>query len=415
MDAFNWLHLTDLHWGLTGQKHLWPTIRQKFFEDLGKLRSKTGPWHAVLFTGDLVQKGTKDEFQSLEDKVFGPLWQRFLELDCDPVLLAVPGNHDLKRPPANSRSAAVRWLRTPTRFQDIAEEFWEDEKSEYRREVTKAFGSYRQWWATRPHCERQDIQDGRKLPGDFATTFVTEGGHKIGVLGLNTTFLQLGDEIDVGHLACDLRQFHQACEGEDGVAWTAAHDACLLMTHQPPEWLDEPSLKKQYPAINPAGRFAAHLFGHMHEETLRGFSRGGGPVVRWWQGCSLFGLEHYGDQDQEDRRHGYSAGSLIFDDERTFLRHWPRATTHDEVHGWRFVPDEINCVLEDDGGTQPEEISPTKHHPGGGGGPVVEPIEQVTARALGNYHAAAQRDWDDRWSGVIGEDKVEKRKKGVNR
>ena len=253
MDAFNWLHLTDLHWGLTGQKHLWPTIRQKFFEDLEKLRPKTGPWHAVLFTGDFVQKGAKDEFDSLEDKVSvrcgngSGNWTAIRS--CWPCRAITISNG----PPAKSRSAAVRWLRTPGRFQEIAEEFWEDEKSEYRREVKKTFANYRQWWATRPHCEKQDIQDGRLLPGDFSTSFVTAGGHKIGVLGLNTAFLQLGDEIKAGHLACDLRQFQRACEGDDEVAWAKRHDICLLMTHQPPEWLDDPSRKKQYPrSILPA-------------------------------------------------------------------------------------------------------------------------------------------------------------------
>ena len=121
MDAFSWLHLTDLHWGLTGQKPLWPNVREQFFKDLAEVRPKTGPWHAVLFTGDLVRNGSKDEFASLEDSVFGPLWERFRQLDCNPVLLAVPGNHDLKRPSAKSQSASVRWLRTPGRFQEIAE------------------------------------------------------------------------------------------------------------------------------------------------------------------------------------------------------------------------------------------------------------------------------------------------------
>ncbi len=405
MDAFNWLHLTDLHWGLTGQNPLWSNIREQFFKDLEVLRPKTGPWHAVLFTGDLVQQGTPDEFDSLEDKVLGPLWERFRQLDCNPVLLTVPGNHDLKRPDAKSRSAAVRWLRTPGRFQEIAEEFWEDDESEYRREVHQAFAGYRQWWAARPHCSKHEIDDGRLLPGDFTTTFQTAGGHRIGILGLNTTFLQLGDQIKAKHLACDLRQFQQACKEQDVAGWAGRHNVCLLMTHQGPDWLDDPSRKKQYPAINPAGRFAVHLFGHMHQETLRGFSQGGGHVVRWWQGCSLFGLEHYGDQKKEDRRHGYSAGTIAFDGDQVLLRHWPRAATHDEVNDWRFVRDEVNCVLQDDGGTAAEDVSLRKRR-GGPAVPPPEPIEQLTARALGHYHQAAQRDWDDRWSGVVGEDQV---------
>ena len=78
--------------------------------------------------------------------------------------------------------------------------------------------------------------------------------------------------------------------------------------------------------------------------------------MRAWQGCSLFGLEHYGDQQQEDRRHGYAAGTLQFDDGRTLLRHWPRLATFDEVNGWRFTRDEESCILQDDGGTKPEVV-----------------------------------------------------------
>ena len=72
MSAFNWLHLTDLHWGQTGQKHLWPEIREQFFDDLKDLRGKCGPWQAVLFSGDFVQQGEVEEFEQLEQDVLGP-------------------------------------------------------------------------------------------------------------------------------------------------------------------------------------------------------------------------------------------------------------------------------------------------------------------------------------------------------
>ncbi|HPM85340.1 MAG TPA: hypothetical protein PLF81_31775, partial [Candidatus Anammoximicrobium sp.] len=72
---------------------------------------------------------------------------------------------------------------------------------------------------------------------------------------------------------------------------------------------------------------------------------------------------------------------------------------------WRFVRDEVNCVLQEDGGTAAEDVSLRKRR-GGPAVPPPEPIEQLTARALGHYHQAAQRDWDDRWSGVVGEDQV---------
>jgi hypothetical protein len=143
----------------------------------------------------------------------------------------------------------------------------------------------------------------------------------------------------------------------------------------------------------------------MHEQMLCTYSRGGGAQVGWVQACSLFGMEHYGDAQKEDRRHGYSAGTLRFADETVQLRHWPRRARHDSVNSWWFDRDP-DCILDKDGGTQPQTISLRRDDAGGTAGPTPEPIEHLAARALGNYHQAAQRDWDDRWSGVIGEDKV---------
>ncbi len=410
MDAFNWLHLTDLHWGLTGQKHLWPDIRQKFFESLEEVYEKTKPWHAVLFTGDFVQKGTKAEFDDLEHEVLGPLWEHFQKLGCSPALLAVPGNHDLQRPVGDAFQAlegAVDLLMQPGGFRSIAEKFWTNETSQFRQVVNQVFSDYRNWQASRPHCPpTQTINSGR-IPGDFSTTFVTKGKgrHKIGIVGLNIAFLQLADAIKAGDLACDVRQFHGVCQ-PDGVAWTQQHDICLLMTHQPPDWLDGLSQKKEYLAINPPGRFAVHLFGHMHDELIRTCSTGGAPMQRVWQGRSLFGMEDYAHPIKEDRRHGYAVGTLSFEGDHAVLRHWPRQAIPSDSMGWRFRRDEDKCLLEDDGGTKPEVISLPSDRGSAAIAPLPETIEQLTTRALGNYHSAAQRDWDDRWSGVIGEDKV---------
>ena len=91
-DTIRWLHLTDLHVGMDEQDWLWPGMRKKFHLDLQKIRETAGPWDLVLFTGDLVQKGV--EYAKLEE-IFGEIWGWFKDLDCEPKLLAVPGNHDL--------------------------------------------------------------------------------------------------------------------------------------------------------------------------------------------------------------------------------------------------------------------------------------------------------------------------------
>jgi 3',5'-cyclic AMP phosphodiesterase CpdA len=91
MVAFNWLHLSDLHLGMGGEAHLWPNIRDQFFEDLTELHKTCGPWDAVLFTGDFVQRGSKEEFDKLNE-LLDPLWVHLASLGPTPVLLAVPGN-----------------------------------------------------------------------------------------------------------------------------------------------------------------------------------------------------------------------------------------------------------------------------------------------------------------------------------
>jgi len=346
MTSFNWLHLTDLHLGMNGQTHLWPNIRDVFFKDLSKLHDSCGPWDAVLFTGDLVQKGSEEEFKKL-DELLDQLWIHLQSLGSNPVLLAVPGNHDLIRPDANK--AVVSMMNMWEQVPNIHEQLWEEQNSEYREVVKQAFHNYQEWLVKTPL--KQKISHGL-LPGDFSTTFI-KNGFKIGIAGLNTSFLQLGNGDYYKKLACDVRQLHEACDGDLG-AWAGQHHACILMTHQPPSWLNKKSEANDYAEINPAGRFATHIFGHMHENTIRSISSGGGNVVRLWQGRSLFGLEH--DNKSLSRSHGYSAGRIELSNDEAFIRHWPRVANLSSVNGWHFEPDRQSCILLEDNGTNKELI-----------------------------------------------------------
>ncbi len=348
MVAFNWLHLSDLHLGMGGQAHLWPNIRDQFFEDLTELHEICGPWDAVLFTGDFVQKGSKEEFDKL-DELLDQLWAHLKPLGSTPVLLAVPGNHDLVRP--NPKKAAVRMLKKWDDEPDIQVELWQEPDCEYRELIEQAFANYEHWWKNTPLKGNLVINHGL-LPGDFSASW-TKDGLKIGLVGLNTSFLQLDSSDYHQKLAWDARQFHKAC-ADDGTAWVKEHHACLLMTHQPPDWLNTECREGVYSEINPAGRFAAHLFGHMHENAIRNSAVGGGNVVRHWQGSSLFGLEQYGNALQ--RIHGYSAGRIELKDGKALLRHWPRLAHDDKTNGWRFIPDNKSAILKNDNGTKAEVI-----------------------------------------------------------
>jgi len=141
---FNWLHLTDFHQGLRDQDWLWPNMQEEFFRDLERLHAKAGPWDLILFTGDLSNRGNPQEFVRFEQemaKLRGRLNQ--IAPGPEPLLLAVPGNHDLIRPAAKDPLVKLlnRWGEDP----DVAEAFWNDGACGYRQVIDTAFAGYTSW------------------------------------------------------------------------------------------------------------------------------------------------------------------------------------------------------------------------------------------------------------------------------
>lgn len=353
-NAFSWLHLTDFHYGLKGQDCLWPTLREPFLDSLASLHKRCGPWDAVLFTGDLVQSGESAQFEKMQAEVLNPLWERLRELGSgDAVLLAVPGNHDLYRPNPQEDNPAIDALLDKDGFHRIAAKFWDQPAGSYRRVIHDAFAAYVQWWEKDPR-RPAGVKTGI-LPGDFSVSLHC-GDRRIGIVGLNTTFLQLAGGNYKGRLVWDARQLHAVCEGGVDV-WSKRHDVCLLLTHQGPDWLTPEARKQGESEIAPAGRFAAHLFGHQHEADITYVRRGGSRnATRLCQGCSVFGMEKFGDSPITERAHGYAAGRIGFGDEQIILRLWPRIATS-KTGRWRFIPDHDHAELGDGEGTEPEPIA----------------------------------------------------------
>ena len=353
-NTFSWLHLTDFHYGLKGHDCLWPTLREPFLDSLAPLHARCGPWDAVLFTGDFVQEGKSEQFTEMQAEVLDPLWERLRELDSgDAVLLAVPGNHDLYRPNPKEDNAAIDTLLEKDGFHRIETKFWDHPAGAYRRVINDAFAAYSQWWDKTPLRPR-GVKAGA-LPGDFSVTLQC-GGQRIGIVGLNTTFLQLTGGDYKGRLAWDARQLHAVCEG--GVdTWSKEHDVCLLISHQGPNWLTPQDREQGESEIAPAGRFAVHLFGHQHESDITHIRRGGARnAVHLCQACSVFGMDKFGEPPKTQRTHGYAAGRIEFSDKEGSLRLWPRIATN-KTGPWRFIPDHDHAELEEDQGTPPEAVA----------------------------------------------------------
>jgi 3',5'-cyclic AMP phosphodiesterase CpdA len=70
---FKWVHLSDLHVGMSDQDWLWPTFKRSLYDDLKRLHDRVGAWDTIIFSGDLTQRGARAEFDKL-DAILGELW-----------------------------------------------------------------------------------------------------------------------------------------------------------------------------------------------------------------------------------------------------------------------------------------------------------------------------------------------------
>lgn len=347
MTTFRWLHLTDFHLGMSLNTDLWPNIEAAFFDDLDAVLKGTD-LDLVLFTGDLVQKGDAFEYQQLEQWL-QKLWEKFSELKLQPLLLAVPGNHDLVRPPEGA-SAAVA-LRDSWNEEEVQKEFRKNTDSEYRKLVERAFDNYSAWRRTTQIPKPEQFVQGL-LPGDFSAS-IKKDQYSLAVIGLNSAFRHLGDKNTENNLSLDIRQLNAVCDG-DSPKWCKQHDICLLMTHHPVSWLSKEARDHFEAEIhNPPERFAVHLFGHMHKNSLTAIGKGGGSLRRHLQGASLFGLE-----DFHKRTHGYSVGELIIENGTATIRFKPRKAERIPGGPWRFGRDQNNFTLDErSGATFPDQVT----------------------------------------------------------
>jgi HipA-like protein len=343
MPSAGFLHLTDLHQGLSDQAWMGPSVKHAFFEDLARLHEKAGPWDLVLFTGDLTQRGKREEMDRLTDTLEA-LWRRLEQLGSRPILVAVPGNHDLVRPARSPLLVSLRhWGDDP----DVGRMFWEDGENDLRTLVDEAFRPFTAWlaaWEAKHPIPPDVTWKKGLLPGD-ASVVLGKEGLMIGVAGLNSAFLQLEGGDYEKRLVLDPRQLNALCGG-DPPEWAAGVDVALLLSHHPTAWLAPKAHEAFREHIAPPGRFLAHLFGHMHEPRTFSQREGGAPEERALQGASLFGLETWGDGTQE-RIHGYSAGRVEIEGAQGTLRIWPRVLVKKSA-GHRLMQADPSYVLDPD-------------------------------------------------------------------
>lgn len=337
--------------GVDDQDWLWPRSDYLLMNDLEKVHKRVGTFDLLIFSGDLTQRGSSGEFDRFTE-ISRRITQRLAEFGPVPKLITVPGNHDLQRPPPESAGGAM--LRKFAGQSELHKSFWKEYQEEYQPDesdlsykkfIDTAFAPYLSWRDAVVfeglHAEPAVIG---YLPGDASYNIECEGGI-CGVVGLNSSWLQLGAGDYEKQLHVDPRQLHAVTYGRPD-EWSAANDYNLVITHHPVEWLHPDCTGYWNSDINPPGRFDLHLFGHMHEPCSASIALSGADARRSIQAASLFGLETYGDGSKQ-RIQGYSANRLADDGNTRIYSNWPRIEKA-QVGGERLiVPDSSQSIDEE--------------------------------------------------------------------
>ncbi len=318
MSQINWLHLSDLHTGMTAQSWLWQRFEKGFLEDLKLRHEKSGPWDFILFTGDLVRTGSPSEFQKF-DEILDTLYSHLRSLGSDPKLITLPGNHDLVRPKnLNSTVLALNAFQSNIELQ---QDFWGDDEAKYRSAVNAMFEPYRAWRQASVAAGRHSTPVKEGLIVGDASYIAESNGVTAKCVTLNSTWLQLtAGEFKSRLVVHPLQLISSLPEAPD--SWLQPADLTIIATHQPVDWLTAEAQQAWKSEIYPTDRFDFHAFGHMHVADTKRYSRGGGGLRRELQAASLFGLEQ--TDAGVERLQGYSAMRFDREENRSRLTIWPR-------------------------------------------------------------------------------------------
>jgi len=313
MKEIRWLHFTDLHVGCNSYDWMWPSLKEQLLDDLKSQYLINGPWELVIFTGDLTYSGT--QFADFE-KVLIELWGFFETLGCNPLLLVVPGNHDILRP--DKHNAVAKVLENWKDESLIQKLFWNSADNEYRGFTDNLFANFVDWQSN-SKIKMPNVIKGI-LPGDFSTK-LTINDIELGIVGINTAAIHFSDSFKENTLVMHQKQFLTLLS-DDYSQWFKETDFSVLMTHHDSSWLDDNGRDCYNSLVNPPDRFSVHLCGHLHDSQSIHASESGALPRLVLKGAALFGLKKWGNN--YDRTLGYTLGKFILDGDTKIVKFWPR-------------------------------------------------------------------------------------------
>ncbi|MBF0372591.1 MAG: SUMF1/EgtB/PvdO family nonheme iron enzyme [Alphaproteobacteria bacterium] len=327
LTPLRWVHLSDIHAGCRGEAY-WQQMVDAFRADVLIRVERIGLPDLILLTGDIANVGAADEYDRFNrflDDLRG--WLRDAGGTSDPLIIPVPGNHDLARP----TGAAARQYRilgdmpagdADQHIRELRREIWTDGNTSF---FDPLFQTYLDWCKTsvRPHLDGASgvsVRYSHHFPGDLSVRIARSDRPHLTVVGLNTAWMQCAEGDYRGRIELFAEQF-SAATGAAPLTTPGRNNALLLM-HHPLDWFSPASqtiFKELVYPTHPEPPFLACLHGHMHTAQSEVVAWSGGQARRFFQAPSLFGLEHYGTA-RETRAIGYAWGELTAEGR---VRVWP--------------------------------------------------------------------------------------------
>jgi predicted phosphodiesterase len=174
MGLLRWLHLSDFH----VRKENYPQI-EMFKEILAEAEEKIqkgGTPDFIFITGDIANKGQREEYDKFKENFYLPLLRKLGE-DWKGKIYLVPGNHDVDRDQAKA-------VRKHSVLEKI-ENFLDPDQAGLaeRNDLLKRFNAYQTCDLPNEHMGWLANEDGTYYEK------IEIKGIKIGILGINTAWL----------------------------------------------------------------------------------------------------------------------------------------------------------------------------------------------------------------------------------
>ncbi|MBF0155175.1 MAG: metallophosphoesterase, partial [Magnetococcales bacterium] len=317
--TIRWLHLSDMHMGCRGEE-LWWQVRSEFRKSVQSLAKRLGPPHLIFLTGDLTWRGEKAQFEQVTAFLTELKKWLFDAVGGDaPLVVPVPGNHDLERQEATTATLApLPFMFGTEAWQGYAipfeESLWQNTPTPFHG----LFKNYLEWLRRDILPDRAGFYTESPFPGDFSLRLDRPDLPPLTVVGLNSSWSHFMEGDCRGKLELFRRQLPAALGTEDVDAALEGRNT-LLLTHHPLSWFSKETQRHFLESVYRPERFIANLHGHDHTGGSTFVSRYGDAGRFYLMAPSLFGLEKYGTA-QESRSMGYQWGCLT---PEGAMRLWP--------------------------------------------------------------------------------------------